>query len=93
MLVDTNILMCTLQPHHALYALADGALQRLPQQGTRLVIVPQNLIELWAVATRSIEHNGLGLSISAATAELQHIEAMFWLLPDTRLSTRRGRRW
>jgi len=38
---------------------------------------------LWAVATRPIEHNGLGLSISAAAGELERIKAMFVLLPDT----------
>jgi predicted nucleic acid-binding protein len=82
-LVDTNILIRTLQPHHALFPLADGAIQRLPQQGRDMLIFPQNLIELWAVATRPIEHNGLGLSTSAAAAELERIKSMFLLLPDT----------
>jgi predicted nucleic acid-binding protein len=65
-------LIRTLQPHHALFPLADGAIQRFPQ----------NLIELWAVATRPIEHNGLGLSTSSAAAELERIKVMFLHLPD-----------
>ena len=83
MLIDTNILIRTLQPQHELYALADAAVQCLPQQGRDLVITPQNLIELWAVATRPIGYNGLGLSTSNAVAELERIKAMFVLLPDT----------
>jgi predicted nucleic acid-binding protein len=82
-LIDKNILIRTLQPHHELYPLADAAVQRLPLQGRNLVITPQNLIELWAVATRPVEQNGLGFSISAAVSELERIKAMFVLLPDT----------
>jgi hypothetical protein len=95
-LIDTNILIRTLQPHHALFPLADGAIQRLPQQGRDLVIFPQSLIELWAVPTRSIEPNGLGLTTSAAAAELERIKSMFLLLPDTPDAPARwrwSRRW
>jgi predicted nucleic acid-binding protein len=83
LLIDTNILIRTSQPHHELYAIADGAVQRLPQLGRDLVVTPQNLIELWAVATRPVENNGLGLSISSAVAELERVKRMFILLPDT----------
>ena len=82
-LVDTNILIRTLQPHHVLYPIADRALQQLPQLDRSLAITPQNLIELWAVATRPVENNGLGMSISSAVAELERVKAMFLLLPDT----------
>jgi len=60
MLVDTSVLLRTLQPHHPLYAIADGAIRLLPAQGNELHIVPQNLVELWAVATRPFGENGLG---------------------------------
>ncbi len=73
MLLDTNLLIRTLQPHHPLFAIADAAIQRLPRQGADLMIVPQNLMELWVVATRPAENNGLGLSL----------KAMFSLLPET----------
>jgi predicted nucleic acid-binding protein len=82
-LVDTNILIRASQPHHDLYAIANRAVQRLPQLGWDLVITPQNLIELWAVGTRLVEHNGLGLSVSWAAAELERVKSMFMLLPDT----------
>jgi predicted nucleic acid-binding protein len=46
-------------------------------------IVPQNLIELWVVATRPVEQNGLGMSPPAAHAELARLKSMFLLLPET----------
>ena len=83
MLVDTNVLIRTLQPHHPLYSAADRAIQRLPEQGTVLHIVPQNLIELWAVATRPVAQNGLGMAPAGAAAELARLKSMFVLLPET----------
>jgi predicted nucleic acid-binding protein len=83
MLIDTNVLIRTLQPHHSSYASADRAIRLLPEQGKELHIVAQNLIELWAVATRGVEQNGLGMSPAAAAAELERIKGMFVLLPET----------
>ena len=53
------------------------------EQGKELHIVPQNLIELWVVATRPLEQNGLGMTPASATAELKRLKRMFLLLPDT----------
>jgi hypothetical protein len=53
MLVDTSVLIRTLQPHHPLFIPADRAIRVLPEQGRELHIVAQNLIELWTVATRA----------------------------------------
>src|SRR5581483_6686260 len=83
MLVDTSVLLRTLQPHHPLYSLADLAIRLLPEQGRRLHIVPQNLIELWVVATRPIEQNGLGLEPPLVAAEIARLKSMFVLLPET----------
>ena len=83
MLIDTNVLIRTLQPHHSSYVAADRAIRLLPEQGKELHIVAQNLIELWAVATRLVEQNGLGMSPAVAAAELERIKGMFVLLPET----------
>ncbi len=48
-----------------------------------LVIAPQNLIEFWAVATRSTKENGLGLTTAEAGDELAGIRNFFRLLPYT----------
>jgi predicted nucleic acid-binding protein len=55
----------------------------LPQQGKKLHIVPQVLIELWVVATRPTAHNGLGLAPAAAAIELRRLKSLFHLLPET----------
>jgi PIN domain-containing protein len=82
-LIDTSILIRIQQPHHPLYSIADNAIRQLPQQGRELHIVPQNLVELWAVATRPIAYNGLGLTTAAALTEIARLKRLFLLLPET----------
>src|ERR1017187_8329840 len=83
MLVDTSVLVRTLQPHHQLYGPADRAIRLLPEQGRKLHIVAQNLIELWVVATRRLGENGLGMTPVDAAVELERIKGMFLFLPET----------
>lgn len=66
-----------------MFSLADGSIRRLPEQGRELHVVPQNLVELWVVATRPVEQNGLGLLPALAAAELTRLKGMFVLLPET----------
>jgi predicted nucleic acid-binding protein len=83
MLVDTSTLLRTLQRGHPQYETATRALEILPGRGRELHIVAQNLIELWTVATRPLEQNGLGMSPSGTAAELRRLKGMFLLLPET----------
>jgi predicted nucleic acid-binding protein len=46
-------------------------------------VLPQNLIEFWAVATRPAESNGLGLKVDETAAGLDGLKVIFELLPDT----------
>jgi len=39
-------------------------------------------VELWVVATRPVEQNGLGMLPDAAAMELIRLKSMFELLPD-----------
>ena len=83
MLIDTSTLLRTLQVRHPQYETATHALEILPKRNRNLHIVPQNLVELWVVATRPIEQkNGLGMRPSIAAAELARLKRMFELLPD-----------
>lgn len=82
MLIDTNVLIRTLQPHHPLYGVADRAIQILPRQGHSLQILPQILIELWVVVTRPPAYNGLGMTPDSARAELERLKSIFVLLPE-----------
>ena len=47
-----------------------------------MCVVPQNLYEFWAVATRPIAANGLGLTIPEAQKEIARIKRLFHLLAD-----------
>jgi predicted nucleic acid-binding protein len=82
-LVDTSVLLRTLQPEHPQLETARIAIKALPAHGRDLHIVPQNLVELWVVATRPAAQSGLQLTPSAAAVELERIKTMFELLPDT----------
>ncbi len=55
----------------------------LLSRGDELGVIAQNLIEFWAVATRPIPNNGLGLTIAQATQELAKLKTSFTLFPDT----------
>ncbi len=81
-LTDTNILLRLLQPHHPHCQIAERALDALRTQNEILNIASQNLVELWAVATRPFDQNGLGLTIEEATRELNQIKRFWVLLPD-----------
>lgn len=82
-LVDTNVLLRAAQPSHPAHAVATGAVRFLLARGERLCVLPQNLIEFWAVATRPAESNGLGLEVGEAAVELDRLKTIFEMLPDT----------
>lgn len=81
--VDTNVLLRSIDDGHVAQPIAQNGLFALRDRGETLSIFPQNLIEFWAVATRPIANNGLGLSIASAEVEVISLKALFALLPDT----------
>jgi predicted nucleic acid-binding protein len=82
-LIDTNILLRLLQPHHPHCALAELAIGTLRTQNETLNLTPQNLMEFWAVATRPANENGLGMTVETAAGELAAFRRLFTLLPET----------
>jgi predicted nucleic acid-binding protein len=82
LLIDTNTLLRTLQVRHPQYETVARALEALTARGREIHIVPQNLVELWVVATRPVPQNGLGLATTEAAAEVMRLKSMFPLLPD-----------
>lgn len=50
--LDTNLLTRMTRSREPLSGVARAAVQTLRGRGERLIIVPQNLYEFWAVATR-----------------------------------------
>ena len=82
-LVDTNILLRSIDPQHPMNMNANHALKTLRERGERLCIVPQNLIEFWSVYTRPLERNGLGGTPEEVESEIVQLKTFFALLLDT----------
>lgn len=82
-LVDTNILLRSIQKNHAMFKDADTAVKTLLTFGEVLYVTSQNLIEFWAVATRPLHSNGLELTIEEAARELKGLKSIVAILPDT----------
>ncbi|MBL8293814.1 MAG: PIN domain-containing protein [Bryobacterales bacterium] len=85
-LIDTNILLRSVQPSHPLNAVAVRALETLMTKGEPLFVAVQNLAEFWNVATRPVVNNGLGYTIEEAQAELARIEGFFDVLTENEAS-------
>jgi predicted nucleic acid-binding protein len=82
-LVDTNILLRRLQPNHAHHAVAIDSVARLLASGEPVYFTWQNISEFWNVVTRPTAVNGLGFSPEFALDEVNKIERVLTLLPDS----------
>jgi predicted nucleic acid-binding protein len=86
-LLDTNLLGRMTDSADAQCGTARRAVHVLMARHERLIIVPQNLYEFWAVATRApgpppSGRNGLGMTPSQASQWLRFFQRRFSLLPD-----------
>jgi predicted nucleic acid-binding protein len=81
-LLDTNILLRLAQPQHLGAHAAARALRSLRASNEALHIAQQNLVEFWAVATRPIAANGLGLTTEQAASEIDALKRLFVLLSE-----------
>jgi predicted nucleic acid-binding protein len=81
-LVDTNILLRSVQPNHPLCSQATHAVSKLIRQKDVVFFCSQNIAEFWNVATRPAERNGLGWSPEVVLQEVGNIEKSLTLLPD-----------
>jgi len=85
-LIDTNILLRSVQPDHPMHLTAVRALEVLMKQEEPLFVAVQNIAEFWTAATRPIANNGLGFTIEEAQAELRKIETFFQILTESTAS-------
>ncbi len=86
-LLDTNLLGRVTDSADPQCAAARRAIHVLLAKGERLVVVPQNLYEFWAVATRKpgpppAGQNGLGMTPNQTSQWLRFFQRRFTLLPD-----------
>ena len=66
-----------------MHAPALAALRNLSRPRTCLYLFPRTCSKFWAVATRRIEDNGLGLSVAEAKAEIGKLKNAFALFLDS----------
>lgn len=81
-LLDTNILLRLIQPRHPHSQIAARALRKLRGYNLPLHITQQNIVEFWAVTTRPVLANGLGLTVDQVIAEGDAMKKLFQLLPE-----------
>lgn len=82
-LVDTNVLLCSADPHHPMYGSAVSAVSLLRDRREKLCVVPQNFIEFWNVYTRPAQKNGFGHTTDEAQEEIERLKAFFSMHLDT----------
>lgn len=81
-LVDTNVLLRRVHHAHPQNRLTRQAMTRIAERGNELCVASQNLIEFWAVCTRPLTQNGLGLLPAQASSVLLRIESSVTRLAD-----------
>ena len=81
-LLDTNVLLRLVQRRHPHSTLATHATNTLDARNETMLIAHQSIVEFWAVATRPINANGLGLTIEDAELELDGLKKLFRVLPE-----------
>jgi predicted nucleic acid-binding protein len=82
-LVDTNVLLRRTQPDHPSHTLAVESVAKLLAAAEPVHFTLQNIAEFWNVATRPAANNGLGFSVALTLSELEKIERLLAVLPDS----------
>lgn len=85
-LIDTNVLLRSVQTEHSMNVSAVRALTILMEREEALVVSIQNIAEFWNVATRQEANNGLGFSIEETRDEVSRLEDFFEVLHEDPVS-------
>ena len=81
-LLDTNIVLRLIDSKSLEHDVVKRALMKIYQAEDVAVIVPQNIIELWAVASRPTSANGLGFTLERTRTEIDDLLERYNLLSD-----------
>lgn len=82
--LDTNVVLRLAEPAHVAHPLVASAIERLREQNMQALVFPQIIYEFWAVATRSVASNSLGMSASKAAPLIDEITRRIPVLRDER---------
>lgn len=84
-LLDTNLLTRLANPvRREMHDLAEAAIEAVGMGGHVPCLLPQSIYEFWAVATRPLDANGLGMSPGEAREEVDSMLSLFPMLQDER---------
>jgi predicted nucleic acid-binding protein len=81
-LLDTNIVLRFSNPSDEQHELVTESVATLLMKGDECYLTAQVLIELWVVATRPIEVNGLGWSVEQTGEVIDQLIAQFPLVEE-----------
>ena len=82
-LLDTNVVIRFSNPSDFQHDLATEAVATLLSQGNECYLTAQVLIELWVVATRPIDVNGLGWSVEQTHDVIEQLLNRFPMANET----------
>lgn len=82
-LLDSNVLLRSMEPGHPQHREAADSTDLLARQGHTLCLVPQDYYEHWVVSTRPVAQNGRGKTPDEVLAEFAFFDAHFATYPDT----------
>ena len=82
-LVDSNIVVRLFHHSSPQHQLALDAAEKLRLAKNQLCLAPQNFYEIWSVATRPANVNGLGLSFTQIQAEVVNLKKFYDRLDET----------
>jgi hypothetical protein len=79
-LVDSNVLLRSVQPAHPQFSVASAAIDDLLRRNIDLCVARQNRVEFWVVATRPLANNGLEMNPVMVAGEIRKLRKVFRLL-------------
>jgi predicted nucleic acid-binding protein len=82
-LLDTNVVLRFCNPSDVQHSLATDAISCLLTQGDECFLTAQVLVELWVVATRPVEVNGLGWAVEQTRNTIDQLLNRFPLLEES----------
>lgn len=81
--VDSNVLIYIANELSPFHESTSETVLEISSRDDNLVVFPQNLIEFWAVATRPVASNGIGMTILRVEYEITEIMNTFSILAET----------
>jgi predicted nucleic acid-binding protein len=82
-LIDTNVLIFSIQPGHAWREQSVQAIEFLLAAEEPVCVLLQNMAEFWNVCTRPADKNGLGLTPRETGERLDTLDSILTVLYDT----------